>query len=526
MISRFTSNADLAAAIREVALCRETASFDKRRDIARLVREWLTARGDFLRTNDGRAFFFHKQERRLYDVEQIPFRHLLTQVSGLAASESFLRFALDLLQAAANRESRLTEVHTFAYFDSERGVLAVSDGGGGVWVHQRGRDWKLQNNGDDGLLFLADPHAKPWVPDFAHDGYELEWFLSQFTFANSPLSAEDHRTLMFIYLIQQFFPPLRRTRMIPAFLGPQGSGKTTAMRLVGRLLVGPEFDVTGLQRDREDAFIAAVCNRVIVGLDNADSRIPFLPDALARYATGQRYQLRRLYTTNEEVSFSPRAVLMISSRDPQFNRPDVAERLLPFNFYRPRDYRPEFEIFTGLENRRGSIMGALLVHAGEISDSLPGHPAKHLRFRMADFASFGERVFARHGKSSGWIELLAQLEGAQTAFASEGDGIVDTLRLLLERGPVEAMAIRDLFRLCSDVAESHGFIFPRSCQSFGRRLTSVSRVIEIELGVHFQEWHGHRGLRTISLMPKNGDEGDVGDESGQTVRKENVRELA
>lgn len=252
--STFASDSDLAAAIREEALCRETPSFDKRRQIALLLQEWLTARGDFLRTDDGRAFFFHRQERRLYDVEQTPFRHLLTEVSGLAATENFLRFTLDLLQATANRTTRLAEVHTFAHFDNDRGILAVSDGSGGVWVRERGGDWKLQNNGDDSLLFLADPHAKAWVPDFSRNGRELEWFLSQFMFANSPLPAEDYRTLMFIYLIQQFFPPLRRTRMIPAFLGPQGSGKTTAMRLLGRLLIGSEFDVTGLQRDREDAF--------------------------------------------------------------------------------------------------------------------------------------------------------------------------------------------------------------------------------------------------------------------------------
>ena len=331
---------------------------------------------------------------------------------------------------------------------------------------------------------------------------------------------------MLVCLVQQFFPPLRKTRMIPAFLGPQGSGKTTAMRLVGRLLVGPEFDVTGLQREREDAFVAAVCNRLILGLDNADSKIPFLPDALARYATGQRYQLRRLYTTNEEVSFSPRAILLISSRDPQFNRPDVAERLLPFNFDRPRRHKPEFGIFTELETLRGAIMGSLLLRTGEIADALPKYAAKALQFRMADFASFGERVFAPLGESSDWIDLLIRLEKAQTEFASEGDGLIDALRVLLTQERAEGVPVGDLFQMCRSVAESHGFIFPRSCQSFGRRLSSMRRVIEIELGVHCQELRGHGGRRTISLVPRSGDEGDVGDESGQRDSKEGIHEPA
>ena len=522
----FSSDAELATAIREVALSRGTPSFDKRRKVAQLVREGLCSLGSFLRTNDSRAFFFHKEERRLYDVDQMPFRHLLTQVSGLGATESFFGFTLNVLQASANREARLVDVHTFAHFDVERGILAVSDGSSSVWVRERGGNWQVRNNGDEDLLFLTDPHAEAWIPDFSGNGHELQWFLSQFMFANFPLAAEDYRTLMLICLVQQFFPPLRKTRMIPAFLGPQGSGKTTAMRLVGRLFIGSEFDVTGLQRDREDAFVAAACNRVILGLDNADSKIPFLPDALARYSTGQRYQLRRLYTTNEEASFSPRAILMISSRDPQFNRPDVAERLLPFTFDRPKNYKPEFEIFTQLEKYRGSIIGSLLLRAGEIADALPKYPAKALRFRMADFASFGERVFAPHGKSSDWMDLLARLEKAQTEFASEGDGLIDTLRVLLGTERIEGVPVGELFRLCSNIADSHGFIFPRSCQSFGRRLSSMSRVIEIELGVHFQQLRGHGRQRTISLVSRSGDEGDIGEESAQTLRKENIREPA
>lgn len=518
--------AELAAAIRGVALNRDTPPFDKRREIANLVRRELSGRGNFLRTSDGRAFFFDSHDRRLYDLDQSAFRYLLTGISGLAATETFFKFTLDLLVANANREARLADVHSFAHFNSDSGTLAVSDGTVGVWVRERGGKWCLRNNGDDDLLFLTDSNATPWEPDFSKSGDSLQWFFSQFMFAGSQLTAAEYRTLLGVYLAQQFFPALRKTRMIPAFLGPQGSGKTTAMRLLGRLLVGPEFDVTGLQRDREDAFVAAVCNRLILGLDNADSKIPFLPDALACYATSQRYQLRKLYTTNEEVSFSPRAILMISSRDPQFNRPDVAERLLPFNFARPRKHKPEFEIFAELEKRRCAIMGFLLIGAGEIVDALSKYPARALSFRMADFASFGERVSAMDGKSTQWVDLLVRLEKAQTEFASADDGLVDALRILLSRDRVSEMSVTELFKACKEIADLHGFMFPRSCQSFGRRLSSTCRVIEIELGVRFQESRGHGGQRIISLTTSKESEGDEGDESEQIETKEGVRDRA
>jgi hypothetical protein len=502
----------LHTAIRNMVLAGDKKSFDKLRAVARLVQENLIENGKFLRTDDGRTFFFHHKERKLYDLEQTPFRHLLTGTSGLSATENFFRFTLDVLQAHASRGARLARVHTFAKFDIDTGFLAVSDGASGVWVRERGGDWEFCLNGENDLLFLTDSSATAWIPVFAGDRDALRGYLDQFMFADAPLTAHDCRTLLLVWLLQQFFPALQRTRMIPAFLGPQGSGKTTGERLIGRLLVGQDFDVTGVQREREDALIAAITNRVMVGLDNADSKIPFLPDALARYATSQRYQLRRLYTTNEECSFSPRAILMISSRDPRFNRPDVAERLLPFNFDRPRAYRPEFEIFSELEKHRGAVMGALLGRAAQIADALPEHPPKPLAFRMADFGSFGERVSASLGGGSGsWIELLGRLGKAQSQFASDGDGLVAALAEVHHSENIIEMAVVDLFHKCAAVADAKGFLFPRSCQSFGQRLSTMRRVLEIELGVLFQEKRGHGGLRVVSFIPRNGDDGGDGD---------------
>jgi hypothetical protein len=262
---------------------------------------------------------------------------------------------------------------------------------------------------------------------------------------------------------------------------------------------------------------------VVVGLDNSDSKIGFLPDSLARYATGQRYQLRRLYTTNEEASFSPRAILMISSRDPRFNRPDVAERLLPFTFERPSVYRPEWQIFAQLEERRGAVMGALLARAGMIADALPQHLAKPLPFRMADFATFGERVSAcLGGGSDSWIQLLGRLDKAQAEFASDGDGMIAALAELLRAEIVTEMPVVELFRRCANIANAQGFIFPKSCQSFGQRLTSMRRVIETELGVRFQDHREHAGARKVSLTIRDhsgGDNGGDGDDLSGKVHE-------
>jgi hypothetical protein len=260
----------------------------------------------------------------------------------------------------------------------------------------------------------------------------------------------------------------------------------------------------GLRADTEDAFIAAVTNRLVCGLDNADSRIKWLEDGLATYATRQRYQLRRLYTTNEVVAYDPRAFVMISSRDPQFRRPDVAERLLPFHFEKLTSYRDENSIYSELETRRNGIMGALMNRVAEIADILPRVEAPTMPFRMADYAAFGWRIFNTAAKQEEWLALLGRLEAAQAEFAGDGDGLVEALRILLEQnngklGPIDSS---ELFKRCSEIAADTGLPLPRTAGGFGQKLTNLHRVIELELNAKLTDERGHARRRTITIQKR------------------------
>jgi hypothetical protein len=500
IIEIIESNAALPQKIREVALDNETPLFDKRREITALIENELLSCGSFLRTPDGRGFFFSDTQRRIFDLEQAEFARSLTELSGLSSTESYFKFAIDVLQAKVLTSARLVDVQTFAYFDPKSGLLSASDGAGGMWMRERGGGWQEAHNGDGGIFFLTEREATPFVPEFRSDGAALKWFLNAFLFANGKISADEARDLLSIFIFHQYFPFLRKTRVIPAFLGPQGSGKTSAERLVGRLLLGPEFEVTGIRRDKEDAFVAAVSNRVVLGLDNADSRIDWLPDVLALYATGQRFRLRKLYTTNEEVSYSPRAILLLSSRDPQFNRPDVSERLLPLHFERPENYAPEHSIFEELSARRGAILGDILQQVGQIADHLAKTEAKSLPFRMVDFASFGARVFEPVGQLSEWLALLGKVESAQAGFAAEGDGVLAALRLLIEHeGLIDDVPVGDLYKKAKAIADQESFPFPRTAQGFGRYLSTHKRVMELELGVELIEVRHGGGVRAVTF---------------------------
>ncbi len=400
---------DLRSAVATIMLDRERREFSKRRAIAEAVLAHLDRGGFFCRASDGRAFYFRRAERFLYELDNEQFEYLLTRETSLGRGEAVFTFVLHTLRARA-AELTPIPIHTGAYFDAPTGRLAVSDGGTGIWIRERGGQWTRADNGQDNLLFFSEPDAEPFCPDFTGDGSNLAWFLDKFLFApHGDLSVSDQKTLLLVYLLTELFPPFRRTRIIPTLLGPQGSGKSSAARLLGRLKVGKDFDVTPLRRDAEDGFIAAVCNRTFLALDNADSHVPWLENMLAVYATGLRFRLRKLYTTNSEIAYAPRASLVLTSRDPHFRRPDVAERLLTLFCERPENYVAEDALYAQLARRRNLIWGELLKNAATIADQIAEVEAPPLPFRMADFASFGWRVFALRGQADEWVKLLARL---------------------------------------------------------------------------------------------------------------------
>ena len=118
-------------------------------------------------------------------------------------------------------------------------------------------------------------------------------------------------------------------------------GRHPALRRILRLLFGPSGDVTSLEREREDAFVAAITHGHFVVLDNLDGNISWINDRLAVAATGSLIQRRRLYTTNEAVVYRPRCFLAVTSRDPRFRRDDVADRLILLNVERLQQFDEE-----------------------------------------------------------------------------------------------------------------------------------------------------------------------------------------
>jgi hypothetical protein len=194
---------------------------------------------------------------------------------------------------------------------------------------------------------------------------------------------------------------------------------------------------------------------------------------------------------------------MLTSRDPHFQRPDVAQRLLPFYLQEINEYLDEPSIFRELATRRNAIWGDLLSELAEVQDSLRKSVAPRLKFRMADYASFGWQVFQAQGQADEWIKALTCLDTAQMRFAAEGDGLILALSFLLEGTEIIGpLTIKELYGKITEIADSNSLAVPKTAEWFGRKLTSQKRVIESELNVTLIDERGHERKRRVTIKKK------------------------
>ena len=229
--------------------------------------------------------------------------------------------------------------------------------------------------------------------------------------------AEDDRPLVAAALVSMLFTD--QPHVVLAIFGEQGTGKTTAVKVLVLILDPGPVPVRKPPRDA-DSWVTAAAGSWVVGLDNLSDIPSWLSDSLCRASTGDGDVRRKLYTDGDYAVFSFRRCIIFDAIDVGAMEPDLADRALPvtLNLIPDEDRRDEESFWPDWRQAHPQLLGAVLDLAARVLARLPETRLAR-KPRMADYARILAAVNAELGTSA--LERYATQAESLAADGLSGD---------------------------------------------------------------------------------------------------------
>ncbi|MET8381165.1 ATP-binding protein [Streptomyces microflavus] len=297
-----------------------------------------------------------------------------------------LKEALDLIEALAlSQDVQPTHIRVAPGFDGATWLDLGRDDGQSVRIHPNGWD-----------ILVPDPREVCWrrtqltgelpMPARDTEGKGIDLLLRLTNFANA-----ETESLALAWLVGCLGPSVPVPA--PFLTGPQGAGKSTAGRMLVRIIEGMTGDLRRAPKDEEN-LITAVAAGWVTALDNLSHLAPDLSDLMCCIVTGAESIKRALFSDGDVVRSRYRRPLLLTGIDVGVIRPDLAERLLPLRLERPKVRRTEAELWREFEAALPVILGSLLDLTVKVRATEADIPSD---LRMADFAHLCAQIDAATG---------------------------------------------------------------------------------------------------------------------------------
>lgn len=504
----------------------------------------------------GSYYFFDKAEKMLMNLESTDFYCFIRSRYNVPKKD--FEEIKDAVMTQIWVSKKDVTPHRFAYYDSERFILYVSDHDNGVY-RLDGEKIERHDNGIDGVFFEYDPTLTPFTfdpaqkvaeyfitthpargvaglvfPETTSLGLSFERFyqddslLNEFivkrvffdTDQETKLLAEEQRLLLIVFFYSMYFESIQREKPIACFIGQKESGKSFTATSIGKLFFGAGFESAHEPSSAEDLKTLLGRHSYLV-LDNVDKHMSDeTANVLCVAATGGVVEKRKLYKDTEVVRFTPRCFIAMTSREPKFKRDDLVSRLLLFNTQRIETPKSRSVLFSGLLERRDAIMTEVLRNLNLVVLMLAydstcrqqdHREAPRCISRIADWETFGRTICK--GPAGFMFRMVMQMmNDKKDRFAIEDDYLYLILyHLVYEKNqPIIKLVSNELYSTLVITAEGMRLKdFERkykSAVSMAKHLAAIKRELEQEFEIEFYRAASGQTEYTFKRLHEWGDE--------------------
>lgn len=482
----------MQAAFFTVVTDKRLSATEKNKQIAAIVLEELHQRGRFFFHSENKDFassmFFDARRKVLLGLNSDQFKSWLSRWTGLSMSETSFEYVVNGVEVESLQGLTMGIIPNSYWAQTEKGIYLSCGDGEMARITAAGID--NVDNGTDGILFASGFTLPPWTFTEPLDPFEACRL-----FRDAATTTTAGKDLLKLWILS--LPTNQAWRPALVATGAPGSGKTRVITGVFEMFGIPQR-IVGICDMGEADFWTQVNAGGLLCLDNVDSRIKWLPDALAAAATNGSHEKRMLYTDNTIVRQHANSWVAITSADPMFAAdPGLGDRLLVCRFDRRIAETAERALSEEIAaNRDGCLSWVAVCLQKALADSVPV-PAG-LNRRHPDFASFAVRLGRALGMEERAIKALKAAESDKSRFNIEND---DIGAMLLTIGKFDG-TVADLKLVLTKMDPA----FAWSPQKLARRILKLWPHLEVTLGA--KQETGHGGGLVYHFTHLNGDSGD------------------
>jgi len=448
----------IASKVEEMLERSKEKSRTRNRKVADYLLSEMLLRGKFILSEDGVLLYFYTPTRRLYPVhtKNSDFQALITQF-GIYSNEQAFTYTVDMIQSKVKMDTLYskTKIYHNAWFSWDKKELYI-DLHEGEYLVLDGDKVKVKEYGDDeDVLFWGWGERRTY--EQVNEDYLMR-FLEMFH-----IKYEVQRKILYAWIMGVVFNGLFYSKPILVLESVAGSGKSTLAKMIGKVLINEDFDVSAVP-ENSDNFMAIVSKNSLIVFDNVERVGREMLDFIAMASTGATFQKRKLYHEFETVKARSVAWICFTMMNNTLRRKDIVERSVFVNLERLKKFLPMRTIFEKVSPEK--IWGSIINTAQEILRYIRTkgfEPSNEItsKIRMSDFAVFLDIIC----QVKGWdIEEIASWWLKTSAIYSLADSVY--LTVLLQALDEKAMwdrywkasqileAMHDVARSSSDITKT------------------------------------------------------------------------
>lgn len=373
-------------------------------EVAKIIWEDLKRRGSIFHSGGAGYLLLENHVPIAVSKDGHDFSYLMSEDYLLQPGQSEKDHVGKFIGMMCVKEGKKTELRVGTHYASESKTCYFSELRG-YMVRITKDSAERVPNGTDGIVFLfpegyEEINIMAFHPFFGHVslfGTQLQSLLFEgLTMESGDLSVEERKRLIETYLITLFMPGIVREKMLFTSLGPTGSGKTFALRVIGRLLVGRGFEVSDLSGDKKELETVLV-NRPFVVFDDVAGVSKEVLAIVKKAVTGGTMQRRELYTTSRLAEEPYRAHIAVTSVTSPFHGTEETNRMLVLTLTNRNAFTSEKETLRTVDMHRGSFLAEMVARVQFVLralDKVPHLAMKTMPIRLAGFATLFTQLYA------------------------------------------------------------------------------------------------------------------------------------